>query len=112
MSKKRGPRIAPVIRAAFMNAINNLEDKGVSLSDVIEECLMEKPLDTLRIIAPYAERDVQVDVDGDIKIAWTLESPINQDPNSLTSTEKPRVIDSSSQSVTDDGVKPLQQLTT
>ena len=111
MSKKRGPRIAPVIRAAFMNAIHNLEDKGVSLSDVIEECLTEKPIDTLRMLGPYVERDINVDIDGDINITWTLQSLTHQDLNSSNSMSKPQVIDSSLRSVIEDGGKPLQPLT-
>ena len=111
MSKKRGPRIAPTIRAAFMDAIQRLDDKGVSLSDVIEECLMEKPLDTLRVISPYVERDVNVDIDGDFHITWTLQSHIPQDPNSLTITNKQNDTDSSLPFATGDGGKLLQQST-
>jgi len=60
-TKQAGSKdVAPMIRGAFKRACLILEKDGKSLSELIAEQLLEKPLDTLRAISSFVPKELEV----------------------------------------------------
>ena len=60
--------LAPKIRRAFMGAAKRLDSKGVSLSALIERELEHNTLATLKVMASFNPRQVNVDKKTTIEI--------------------------------------------
>ena len=76
MSKRGGKRqgagrpegarsIAPVIREAFLKAVDELEAEGTPLSELLKHHLKDNLLNTLRAISPYNPREKNIEFESD-----------------------------------------------
>lgn len=73
MARKRGSHdIAPQIRGAWKRAVLSLEDKGKPLSTIIEKCLEENPLATLKAISAFVPKEMLLEADITTKKAEEL----------------------------------------
>lgn len=79
------PDLAPKIRRAFIGAANRLELKGVSLSSLIERELEHNTLATLKVMASFNPRQVNVDKKTTIQI--------NEIISVVTARQKAKLID-------------------
>lgn len=112
MPKKAGAKdVLPKIRREIIKTLSNVDKLGggTGVVDRLTDAFIENPIAFLQAAGRYMPQEVQQEHSGDIKLTWTLSSPTNQDPSSLSSTNKQSIIDSSSQSATDDGAKQLPQ---
>ncbi len=114
MPKKAGAKdVLPRIRREIIKTLSNVDELGggTGVVDRLTDAFIENPIAFLQAAGRYMPQEVQQEIDGTVELVWKLQSPMNQDPNSLSSTNKQKAIDSSSQSVIEDGVKQLPQST-
>lgn len=83
--------VAPRIRKAFIRACKNLERRNVSLTDIIERNLEERPLETLKVISQFNPRQVQVEQEHKIEISHIIEV-VTERQQAKLAREKPPLV--------------------
>lgn len=53
--------IAPIIREAFINAVQNLKMRGKPLEKLIEQSLEDNPIGMLKAMSHFAVKEVKID---------------------------------------------------
>ncbi len=78
--------VAPMIRGAFMRAARMVEEEGKPLSEIIKEQLIDKPLETLRTMASFTPKEVDVTTRKGVTDVGDLTDPELEQLSSLAAS--------------------------
>jgi len=85
MARLKGSHdIASQIRGAFIRATKSLDEKGRSLSMIIEDELSAKPLDTLRAISAFVPKEMLLEASITTEIDEMSDEAVNAEIIRLT----------------------------
>jgi len=61
---KGATSLSPIIRQAFIDALDELESEGNSLSKILKQQLKKHPLQTLRAVSYFSPKEKQIEFES------------------------------------------------
>ncbi len=86
MARTKGSHdIAAQVRGAFLRAMAMAEDDGRSISEIIYDCLKEKPLDTLIAISRFVPKEMLIEQSIEVTLSEMSDEAIDNEIARLVS---------------------------